>query len=95
MINTPSHVGTHIDILNKENIITLDRFRGWGVLIDISKYNELPITMSSIKNQHLVKKDDFVFFKTRWSKYIKKEIILIIRNYLLRFSSGLQKRELI
>lgn len=31
---------------------------GWGVLIDISKYNELPITMSSIKNQHLVKKDD-------------------------------------
>lgn len=47
---------------------------GWGVLIDISKYNELPITMSSIKNQHLVKKDDFVFFKTGWSKYIKKEI---------------------
>jgi kynurenine formamidase len=73
MINTPSHIGTHIDIVNKNNKIELSRFIGRGVLIDISNCNLDPITLNNIHNKDLVKKDDFVFFRSCWSKNIGDE----------------------
>ena len=73
IINTPSHIGTHIDVIRKNNIISLDRFIGRGVLIDISKIKESPIALNQIQDNNSIKKDDFVFFKTGWSKYLGKE----------------------
>jgi len=31
IISTPSHIGTHIDIISKDNLIELDRFIGRGI----------------------------------------------------------------
>ena len=73
IINTPSHVGTHIDIVNKNNKIEVNRFIGRGVLVDISKCSEGPISLENISNKRLVKKDDFVFFRSCWSKNVGKE----------------------
>jgi len=71
MINTPAHIGTHIDIIGKDTLIKLDRFIGRGVLIDISTVKESQISMKHIINPNIVKKGDFVFFKTNWSKKIE------------------------
>jgi len=73
IINTPSHIGTHIDVISKDNVIDINRFIGRGILVDISKIKESPIKMDHISNQFSVKKDDFVFFKTNWSKYLGEE----------------------
>jgi kynurenine formamidase len=73
IINTPSHVGTHIDIVDKNNKIELSRFIGRGVLIDISNCNKDPITLENLHTKDSVKKDDFVFFRSCWSKNIGKE----------------------
>ncbi len=73
IINTPSHVGTHIDIVNKNNKIEVNRFIGRGVLVDISKCSEGPISLENISNKRLVKKDDFVFFRSCWSKNVGEE----------------------
>lgn len=73
MINTPSHIGTHIDIIDKDNKIDLDRFIGRGILIDISNFKESPITLEHIKNKDSVKEGDFVFFRSDWSKYLGDE----------------------
>ncbi len=73
IINTPSHIGTHIDIISKDNLIELDRFIGRGILIDVSKIKESTISIDHISNKLSVKRNDFVFFKTNWSKYLGKE----------------------
>ncbi len=73
MINTPSHIGTHIDIIDKDNKIDLNRFIGRGILIDISNFKESPITLKHIKNKDSIKEDDFVFFRSGWSKYLGDE----------------------
>lgn len=73
IITTPSHIGTHIDIISKDNKIDLSRFIGRGILIDIPKCNEGPITLENIKNQDLVEQNDFVFFRSGWSKYLGEE----------------------
>ncbi|NYT04182.1 MAG: hypothetical protein GKC00_05685, partial [Candidatus Methanofastidiosa archaeon] len=57
IINTPSHIGTHIDIVNKNNKIEITRFIGRGVLIDISNCNEGTITLDKMHNKNSVKKD--------------------------------------
>jgi len=73
IIATPSHIGTHIDIIDKDNKIDLNRFIGRGILIDISNFNESPITLEHIKNQSSVREEDFVFFRSGWSKYLGYE----------------------
>jgi kynurenine formamidase len=73
IIATPSHIGTHVDIIDKDNEIDLNRFIGRGILIDISNLNESPITLEHIKNQDSVREDDFVFFRSGWSKYLGDE----------------------
>ena len=73
IIATPSHIGTHIDFINKDNAIDMDRFIGRGVLIDISRLNERQIVMANINNKDSVKKGDFVFFRTDWSKKLGNE----------------------
>ena len=73
IITTPSHIGTHIDIIDKDNKIDLDRFIGRGILIDISNFKESPITLEHIKNKGSIKEDDFVFFRSDWSKYLGDE----------------------
>lgn len=70
IINAPSHIGTHIDIINKNNKIDLHRFMGRGILIDIPEYNTKTITLEQIKNKSSVKQDDFVFFRSSWSNYL-------------------------
>ncbi|HOC77807.1 MAG TPA: cyclase family protein [Methanofastidiosum sp.] len=71
IINTPAHIGTHIDTIVKDNLIEVDRLIGRGVLIDISNVKESQILMEHINNPNLVKKGDFVFFKTNWSNKIE------------------------
>ncbi len=73
IITTPAHIGTHIDIISKDNNIDLSRFIGRGILIDMPKCNAGAITLDNLDNQDLVEKDDFVFFRSGWSKYIGEE----------------------
>lgn len=73
IITTPSHIGTHIDVINKDSEIEVNRFMGRGVLIDISTFKGSPITLNLIKNQDSIDKGDFVFFRSLWSKYIGNE----------------------
>ncbi|NYT14148.1 MAG: hypothetical protein GKC01_06545, partial [Candidatus Methanofastidiosa archaeon] len=61
------------DIVNKNNKIEVNRFIGRGVLVDISKCSEGPISLENISNKRLVKKDDFVFFRSCWSKNVGEE----------------------
>ena len=72
IINTPSHIGTHIDVISKDNSILLDRFIGRGILIDVSNIIG-QIKMEDIKNKKSLKKDDFVFFRTDWSQKIEND----------------------
>ena len=73
IITTPSHIGTHIDIIFKENKIELSRFIGRGILMDTSPCNGGPLKLEHVKNQGSVKKDDFVFFRSGWSKYLGED----------------------
>jgi len=67
------HVGTHIDIVDKNKSIMPNRFIGRGILLDVSKAKGLIITLQEIKNKVNVLKNDFVFIKTCWDKFLGKE----------------------
>ena len=69
----PMHMGTHVDVVDKNNRIDPGRFIGKGKLIDVSGIDEQEIRLENIKRQVTIEQNDFVFFRTGWDRFIGLE----------------------
>ncbi len=73
MLSMPLHTATHIDVVNIENRIELDRSIGPGKMIEVSGIIDRKITLDDCEGQVSVEKGDFVFFRTGWDSYAATE----------------------
>lgn len=69
ILSTPTHIGTHVDIVYPDKKIDLRRFIGVGRLIDVSGIIDRAITLEDFKTSD-IGKGDFVFIKTDWDQYL-------------------------
>ena len=74
-LSTSTHIGTHIDVMDKNLFIEPERFIGRGVLIDISKVGlERQVELQDLGEvRDVVSEGDFVFFRTGWDQYLLEE----------------------
>ncbi|MDW7739717.1 MAG: cyclase family protein [Bacillota bacterium] len=72
-VSMPLHMGTHIDMVDKNNRIEPARFIGRGILFDVSSIVDREIVLEDLDHSITVEKGDFVFFKTGWDRYINSE----------------------
>jgi kynurenine formamidase len=69
VLTMPAHTATHIDLVLSERRVSPERMIGKGKLIDVTGVSSGPIELDDIENKAAIHKDDFVFFRTDWTKY--------------------------
>ena len=74
------NMGTHIDVMDTNVVIDIERLIAPGIKIDISKILDRPVMMTDIDTS-LVKKGVFVFFQS--SKESQPEISMEVLEYLV------------
>ena len=74
------NMGTHIDVMETNVIIDIDRLIAPGIKIDISNILERPVVLTDIDTS-LVKKGVFVFFQS--SKKSHPEVSMEVLEYLV------------
>ncbi len=69
ILSMPLHSATHIDLVNKDVQILVDRFIGPGKLLDMTGIEDRPIEPEDCLQSNIYK-GDFVLFKTGWDRYL-------------------------
>ncbi|MEM3072699.1 MAG: cyclase family protein [Candidatus Bathyarchaeia archaeon] len=70
VLSTPTHIGTHIDVVYPERKIELQRLMGVGRLVDVSAIEEGMVALKDVEEEIKIGSGEFVFFMTGWSKYL-------------------------
>jgi kynurenine formamidase len=74
VISTAVHVGTHIDVLDKNKVIDLKRFISRGILVNVNGILDRQITLQDMESVlPQIMEQDFVIFKTGWEQYLGQE----------------------
>jgi len=69
-VSMPLHMGTHIDVVDKDNRIEPARFIGPGKLFDISAVEGRKAGLADLAGGPDIEYGDFVFFKTGWDRFL-------------------------
>jgi kynurenine formamidase len=70
ILSLSAHTATHVDLVFAENRIEPERMIGRGKLIVVTQVSGSEIRLDDIKQQVEIESDDFVFFRTDWSRFV-------------------------
>lgn len=73
MLSLAAHTATHIDLVYRAKRLPLKRMIGKGKLVDITQITDREVQIAEMQNQVKIQPDDFVFFRTGWSKWLGTE----------------------
>jgi kynurenine formamidase len=73
MLSLPAHTATHVDLVQTDRHLDPARMIGPGKLVDASRLPGREIQLADVRHQVDLEPDDFLFFRTDWSRFVGTE----------------------